>query len=142
MRKEVSFTAGSDARVRLKAVVADPKRAQKHVWRARIVLLSADGLGTQAIMRATGKSKNCVWRWQERFMEEGVAGLLRDKTRPPGKPPRTLADKMGPLDTVFRDLYGRGQFMPPAGMTVEDMPALHKKRVRAAQQRGALKKSD
>ena len=58
---------------------------QKHVWRAQIVLLSADGLGTMAIMAATGKSKTCVWRWQERFMEEGVDGLLRDKTRPPGR---------------------------------------------------------
>ena len=38
-------------------------------------------------MRETGKSKTCVWRWQERFMEEGVHGLLRDKTRPPGKAP-------------------------------------------------------
>jgi transposase len=28
-----------------------------------------------------------VWRWQERFMREGVDGLLRDKTRRPGKPP-------------------------------------------------------
>jgi hypothetical protein len=27
-----------------------------------------------------------VWRWQERFMREGVDGLLRDKTRRPGKP--------------------------------------------------------
>jgi hypothetical protein len=27
----------------------------------------------------------CVWRWQERFATEGVVGLLRDKTRPPGK---------------------------------------------------------
>jgi hypothetical protein len=35
-------------------------------------------------MAATGKSKTCVWRWQERFMAEGVDGLLRDKTRPPG----------------------------------------------------------
>ena len=33
-------------------------------------------------MRETGKSKTCVWRWQERFAAEGVAGLLRDKTRP------------------------------------------------------------
>lgn len=49
------------------------------------MLLTADGLGTNAIMRETGKSKTCVWRWQERFMEEGVDGLLRDKTRPPGK---------------------------------------------------------
>ena len=27
-----------------------------------------------------------VWRWQERFAEAGVDGLLRDKTRKPGKP--------------------------------------------------------
>ena len=45
------------------------------------MLATADGLGTTAIMKRTGKSKPCVWRWQERFMEEGVAGLLRDKTR-------------------------------------------------------------
>ncbi len=42
----------------------------------------AEGLGTNAIMRRTGKSKTCVWRWQERFMTDGVEGLLRDKTRP------------------------------------------------------------
>ena len=38
-------------------------------------------------MAATGKSKTCVWRWQERFVAEGVDGLLRDKTRPPGIAP-------------------------------------------------------
>jgi transposase len=46
------------------------------------VLLSAEGVGTNAIMRETGKSKTCVWRWQERFAAEGVDGLLHDKTRP------------------------------------------------------------
>ena len=60
-------------------------RAQKHVWRARIVLMSADGFGTNGIMGRTGNSKTSVWRWQERFMAEGVDGLLRDKTRPPRK---------------------------------------------------------
>jgi transposase len=50
--------------------------------RARIVLATAEGLGTVAIMRRTAKSKTAVWRWQRRFMEEGVEGLLRDKTRP------------------------------------------------------------
>ena len=53
-----------------------------HVWRAEIVLLSATGVGTNEIMRRTGKSKTCVWRWQERFMQDGYDGLLRDKTRP------------------------------------------------------------
>jgi len=49
-----------------------------------------------AIMATTGKSKPCVWRWQERFKVEGVDVLLRDKTRPPGTPPleTTLVDKV------------------------------------------------
>lgn len=33
-------------------------------------------------LRRTGKSKTCVWRWQERFMQQGYEGLLSDKTRP------------------------------------------------------------
>jgi transposase len=69
-------------RGRLQSIVGDRNSPQKHVWRARIVLLSADGLGTMAIMRAVGKGKTVVWRWQERFMQEGVAELIRDKTRP------------------------------------------------------------
>jgi transposase len=67
---------------RLQALTRDRNAPQKHVWRAQIVLLTAEDLGTNAIMRETGKSKTCVWRWQERFMTEGFEGLLRDKTRP------------------------------------------------------------
>lgn len=87
MRKGISFDVSSADRQRLEAIVADPNSRQKHVWRARIILLSDDGFGTMAIMAETGKSKACVWRWQERFMGEGVDGLLRDKSRPPGKAP-------------------------------------------------------
>ena len=87
MRAGISIDLCLADRQRLEALVRDRNAAQKHVWRARIVLLSADGLGTNAIMRATGKSKTCVWRWQERFAEEGVDGMLRDKTRPPRIPP-------------------------------------------------------
>ena len=95
MRTGIHFTVTSGDRQRLQAIVADPKSAQKHVWRARIILKTDAGLGTSAIMRATGKSKTCVWRWQERFMHEGVNGLLRDKSRPPGKapiPPERVAE--------------------------------------------------
>jgi len=67
---------------RLRNLVKDRNAPQKHVWRAQIVLLSAEDLGTNAIMRETGKSKTCIWRWQERFAAEGVDGLFRDKTRP------------------------------------------------------------
>lgn len=96
MRSGISFTVSFRDRQRLQAIVADPKSSQKHVWRARIVLLSDSDLGTAAIMAETGKSKTCVWRWQERFMHEGVDGVLRDKSRPPGKAP-IPADRVGEI---------------------------------------------
>lgn len=80
-------------RRRLEAIVSDRSAPQKHVWRAQIILATADGCGTAEIIRRSGKAKPVVWRWQARFMAEGVDGLLRDKTRPPGKPPL-------PADTV------------------------------------------
>jgi transposase len=52
------------------------------VWRAKIVLLTANGHGTAEIMQRSRKAKTVVWRWQERFGAEGVAGPWRDKTRP------------------------------------------------------------
>jgi transposase len=87
MRKDVVVDASAADRARLEAVVANRNSPQKHVWRARIVLLTSEALGTVEIMRRTGKSKTCVWRWQERFMAAGVDGLLRDKTRPSRVPP-------------------------------------------------------
>jgi transposase len=87
MRTGVFFTVSPADRDRLAVVIRDRNSPQKHVWRAEIVLLSADGAGTLEIMRRAGKSKTCVWRWQERFAQEGVAGLLRDKTRPARIPP-------------------------------------------------------
>jgi transposase len=58
---------------------------------ARIIVLTADGEGAVAITRAVGKGKTVVWRWQERFMQEGVEGLTRDKTRPSRIPPLPAA---------------------------------------------------
>src|SRR5471032_2897055 len=71
MRTGISITLKPADRRRLKALARDRNTPHKHVWRAEIVLLSAGGIGTNEIMRRTGKSKTCVWRWQERFMEAG-----------------------------------------------------------------------
>jgi transposase len=87
MRGGIEVRLGPGDRERLEAVIASRNSPQKHVWRARIVLLSADGVGTMEIQRQTGKGKPTIWRWQERFMSAGVEGLLRDKTRPSRKPP-------------------------------------------------------
>jgi len=91
MRKGIIVNLTSAERARIRAVVANRNSPQKHVWRANIILLTADGLGTNAIMRGTGRAKSVVWRWQDRFMREGVDGLLRDKTRPPGRKPLDLS---------------------------------------------------
>lgn len=36
-------------------------------------------LGTNAVMRRTGKSKTAVRRWQERFASDGVDGRFRSE---------------------------------------------------------------
>ena len=87
MRERTNVQLSVADRRELEAVVANRNSPQKHAWRAKIVLLTADDHGTAEIMRATGKAKTVIWRWQERFGEEGVAGLWRDKTRPSRVPP-------------------------------------------------------
>ena len=122
MRTGISITITRSVRGRLEAITRDRNASQKHAWRAAIILLSADGVGTNEIMRRTGKSKTCVWRWQERFMKEGIDGLLHDKTRPSRIPPLgpevaarvvalTLADP--PVETTHwtADLMARASGM-------------------------------
>src|ERR1700728_250814 len=87
MRTGIKVQVSATDRVQLDAIVADRNAPQKHVWRAQIVLLTADGCRTAEIMRDVGVSKTAVWRWQERYMADGIAGVLRDKTRPSRIPP-------------------------------------------------------
>ena len=82
----------------LEKIVTDRNSLRKWVWRAEIVLATADRLGTSAIMRRTGKSKPCVWRWQERYIDEGVPGLLRDKTRPSRIAPLAAEKKLAIIE--------------------------------------------
>lgn len=76
----------------LERLVDDGKTAQKVVARARVVLASGRGLGTNAIMREAGVSKPAVWRWQNAFMEGGVARLLKDKGKGPKAGRRPISD--------------------------------------------------
>jgi len=96
MRERTEITLSRADRSALQRVVANRNSPQKHVWRAKIVLLTADHYGTAEIMRRTGKAKTVIWRWQERFAAEGSAGLWRDKTRPSRIPPLSpeVADRV------------------------------------------------
>jgi transposase len=118
MRKGISIAVTAEDRVRLDTIIRNRNSPQKHVWRARIIALSADGNGTLAIARAVGKGKTVVWRWQERFMHEGVDGLTRDKTRPSRIPPL-------PAETVDRVVALTNQ-APPYEATHWSAPAMAK----------------
>ena len=77
MHERTNIRLSAADRSELKTVVANRNSPQKHVWRAKIVLLTADGHGTAEIMRATGKAKTVIWRWQERFQRRKAwRGLL------------------------------------------------------------------
>jgi len=91
MAQTVNPVVSPADRERLVTVVEDRNRPQKHVQRARIILLSAERSSVLEVAARSGASRPSVWRWQQRFAEEGVEGLLRDKTRKPGKVPLTPA---------------------------------------------------
>ncbi len=76
----------------------------------------------------------------EGFREIYEESIYPPNLFPPGNPPQTLSDKMDGAKQVLNTLYGRGQFMPPAGYEVEDMPKLFEKRIRYAQETGRLRK--
>ena len=87
MAQTVCVILSMSDRQMLEAIVADRNRPHKHVERARVVLAVAERGPVQPVATRLGVSRPMVWRWQQRFAEEGADGLLRDKTRKPGKPP-------------------------------------------------------
>jgi transposase len=91
METQASIWVSPADRAKLEGWVAGRNTPQKLVWRSRIVLLSAEGAGTMAIVRALGKSKRTIGRWQERYLALGAEGLRRDATRPSRKPPLSAA---------------------------------------------------
>src|SRR3954469_1568665 len=108
-RRGIEVRLGAGDRERLEVVIGSGNSPQKHVWRAGVVLLSADGIGTMAIQRQTGKGKPTIWRWQARFMAEGVDGLLHEATRPAGKP------ALPPTRDDARRTAGRGDALDRPG---------------------------
>jgi len=87
MAQIVCPVVSAEDRARLEAIVADRNRAQKHVARARIILGSAERLSVAAVARRAAVGRPAVWRWQRRFAEAGVDGLVREARRKPGKAP-------------------------------------------------------
>jgi transposase len=59
--------------------------------RNRIVLLAADGLQNKQIAATLKVAPRMVTSWRERFLEQGIEGLLKDAPRP-GRTPSISAE--------------------------------------------------
>lgn len=68
MRTGIEIKVKPEDRKALEGLIANRNTPSKVGCRAEIILATADGLGTNGIMRQTGKSKACGWRWQEPFI--------------------------------------------------------------------------
>ncbi len=106
MAQTVSPLLSVDDRAGLQEIAEDRRRPVKHVQRAKIVLLSADRLPVLEVAKRVGVSRPMVWQWQQRFAEEGLDGLLRDKTRPPGIPPVPQAKVHALIERTLRQPPG------------------------------------
>jgi len=91
------------ARTKLERLLADGNTPQKIAKRARIVLMTADGYGVMAIMREIGVSKTTVWRWQDYFAEAGVEGLIKGRSKPPGRKPLDPAIKLKVVEKTVKE---------------------------------------
>jgi transposase len=93
----------------LEARVRAPTTEQRHVLRARIVLLAASGQSTRGIAHALGTMPRTVSQWRIRFAEAGLAGLA-DRPRPGGR-----ASSAKYSETTGRRILQQLDQPPPAG---------------------------
>jgi len=76
----VEVRLSPEERTVLEARLRAPTTEQRQVFRARIVLLAAEGRSTRSIAREIGTMPRTVSGWRGRFAREGLAGL-GDKAR-------------------------------------------------------------
>src|SRR4051794_37817337 len=77
--------------VELERRLADRGALARDVMRARIVLLSSQGLSGPRIAERVGCSEPTVVLWRRRYAEEGLGGLDERARRPPPATTMTAA---------------------------------------------------
>lgn len=83
MRTSKRLLISNIDRVTLERMARNGNTPQKVVRRARIALMSADGIATGEIIRQLGTSTPTVTRWRNRYETAGgIPGLLKDRSRP------------------------------------------------------------
>ena len=81
MRTSRRLDVAEDDRAALERIVRASTTEQRVVLRARIVLLSADGVGTGSIVERLNTTHSTITLWRDRYEQDGVGGLLKDAHR-------------------------------------------------------------
>jgi len=82
MRTSKRINVNNKDQIQLNQVIRNGNTPQKVVLRARIVLLSADGVSTGEIMSQLGTTTPTISRWRDRYRTDGISGLFKDRSRP------------------------------------------------------------
>lgn len=69
----------SDQKKQLKQMTVNPTTPQRDVRRARMILLRSQGHGQKEVAVMVGVNRPVVSRWETRFKEQGMAGLMERK---------------------------------------------------------------
>jgi hypothetical protein len=93
----------------LQALITNRNTRRKLVWRSGIMRVTADGQGSFGIMRRARMTKPTVRHRRERYADEGMAGLKRDRMRPSRVPPL-------PMETKLKVIAKAVQEAPPKAM--------------------------
>ena len=86
MRTSRRIEVSDEDRAELERLVRSPTTQQRVVLRGRIVLLSAQGVGTGTIVEQLGTTTSTLTLWRDRYEQEGVRGLLKDAPRSGRRP--------------------------------------------------------
>ncbi|WP_407280913.1 helix-turn-helix domain-containing protein [Aromatoleum evansii] len=87
MKSQTTLIVSAAQRAELEAWIRCGGTPQKQALRARMILMSADGVPTGEIVRRLGTTVPTLSRWRRRYCEAGIEGLKKDKPRKPGRPP-------------------------------------------------------
>jgi transposase len=82
MRVAQPIVLEADVRRKLDQQSRGRSTASRVVMRSRIVLLAADGMLNKQIAKTLRVTPRMVTLWRVRFLEQGIAGLLKDAPRP------------------------------------------------------------
>jgi transposase len=97
-----TITLTADERAELEQMTKSRTLPAGDVFRARLVLLLAEGLPYRTIMERLDTTAPTISRWKERFLQQRGAGLL--EIRHPGQKPSVITPA---LEAKVLDLTGR-----------------------------------